>query len=206
MGRRAAQGVATRLPKRIRQKQLVKKLTGDPFLTDEDLARIFGVSVQTVRLDRLELRLPELRERMKKVASQVYAKVRSVGSGEVIGDLIEVQLGESGLSILDTVEGMGFARTHIVRGHHIFAQANSLAVAIIDAPVALTGSVEMRFLRPVTVGERLVAKAEVEAVEGRRYVVDVHTRAGNEEVFQGRFVVFAQPQEGDTAAKADGER
>lgn len=198
--------MAIRLPKRVRQKQLVKKLTGDPFLTDEDLAKLFGVSVQTVRLDRLELGLPELRERMKKVASQVYSKVRSVGSGEVIGDLIEVQLGESGLSILDTVEGMGFARTRIVRGHHIFAQANSLAVAIIDAPIALTGSVEMRFLRPVTVGERLVAKAEVRAQEGRRYVVEVRTRAGNDEVFSGRFVVFAQPQAGETSAKAEDER
>lgn len=189
--------MAERVPKRIRQKQLAKKLNGDPFLTDEELARMFGVSVQTVRLDRLELGLPELRERMKKVASQVYAKVRSVGSGEVIGDLIEVNLGESGLSILDTVEGMGFARTKIVRGHHIFAQANSLAVAIIDAPVALTGSVEMRFLRPVTVGERLVAKAEVVAADGRRYVVEVQTKAGGDEVFWGRFVIFAQPDAGE---------
>ncbi|MDI6870313.1 MAG: transcription factor FapR [Bacillota bacterium] len=197
--------MTVRLPKRVRQKQLMKKLNGDPFLTDEDLAKMFGVSVQTVRLDRLELGLPELRERMKKVASQVYSKVRSVGSGEVIGDLIEVDLGKSGLSILDTGESMGFARTKIVRGHHIFAQANSLAVAIIDAPVALTGSVEMRFLRPVTVGERLVAKAEVVAAEGRRYVVEVHTKAGNDEVFRGRFVVFAQPESGDGPERADGE-
>jgi acyl-coenzyme A thioesterase PaaI-like protein len=197
--------VATRLPKRIRQKQLLKRLTADPFLTDEDLAKVFGVSVQTVRLDRLELGLPELRERMKKAAAQVYSKVRSVGTGEVIGDLIEVNLGESGLSILDTVDGMGFARTRIVRGHHIFAQANSLAVAIIDAPVALTGSVEMRFLRPVTVGERLVAKAEVVSCEGRRYVVEVSTKAGSEEVFAGRFVVFAQPRSEDEVAKADGD-
>lgn len=198
--------VTARLPKRVRQQELVKKLDSDPFLTDEDLARIFGVSVQTIRLDRLELGLPELRERMKKVASQVYSKVRSVGSGEVIGDLLEVNLGESGLSLLDTVEGMGFARTRIVRGHHIFAQANSLAVAIIDAPVALTGSVEMRFLRPVTVGERLLAKAEVVAREGRRYVVEVRTRAGNDEVFAGRFVVFALSEAGERLGKADGEQ
>ena len=198
--------MATRLPKRVRQQQLVKKLDADPFLTDEELARLFGVSVQTVRLDRLELGLPELRERMKKVAAQVYAKVRSVGSGEVIGDLLEVNLGQSGLSILDTVEGMGFARTRIVRGHHLFAQANSLAVAIIDAPVALTGSAQLRFLRPVTVGERLVAKAEVVAKEGRRHVVEVHTRSGNDEVFTGQFVVFALPTAGEEPKKAGGER
>jgi acyl-coenzyme A thioesterase PaaI-like protein len=185
---------------------LARRLEGDLFLTDEDLARIFGVSVQTVRLDRLELGLPELRERMKKVAAQVYSKVRSVGSGEVIGDLIEVNLGQSGLSVLDTDDGMGFARTRIVRGHHLFAQANSLAVAIIDAPVALTGSVELRFLRPVIVGERLVAKAQVKEREGRRYVVEVHSRVGNDEVFTGRFIVFALPETGDGVRKADGER
>lgn len=179
------------MPKRVRQKQLLQKLTMDPFLTDEELAKVFDVSVQTVRLDRLELGLPELRERMKKVATETYAKVRSVTSGEVIGELIEVQLGRAGLSILDATEAMCFAKTHIVRGHHIFAQANSLAVAIIDAPVALTGSVEMRFLRPISVGERLVAKAEVKSADGRKFSVDVHTKVGSEEVFAGRFVIFA---------------
>ena len=34
------------------------------FITDEDLAEKFQVSIQTVRLDRMELSIPELRERL----------------------------------------------------------------------------------------------------------------------------------------------
>ena len=51
-----------------------------------------------------------------------------------------MELGVSGISILQTTEEMVFERTQIVRGHYIFAQAESLAIAVIDAKVALTGS------------------------------------------------------------------
>ena len=45
----------SRLKKQERQKQLQEKLNITPFLTDEELATHFGVSVPTIRLDRLEL-------------------------------------------------------------------------------------------------------------------------------------------------------
>lgn len=180
-----------RMSKETRQQRLKQQLEADPFLTDEELARLFKVSIQTIRLDRLELGLPELRERTKQVAAKVYAQVRSLSGGEVYGDLIDVQLGRSGLSILDADESMGFARTKIVRGHHIFAQANSLAVAIIDAPTALTGSAEIRFLRPVKVGERIIAKAQVIESVKNRFRVKVESRIDQEEIFHGDFVVFA---------------
>ncbi len=177
----------------------------DPFATDEELAQRFKVSVQTVRLDRLELGIPELRQRMQDVARQVYSKVRSVSTGEVIGELVDVELGRTGLSILDTHEGMGFQRTRIIRGHYIFAQANSLAVAIVDAPVALTGSAEVRFVRPVFVGERIVAKASVSKTEGRRFSVDVSSRVNDEEVFRGKFAVFALDED-ELVMRKDGDK
>lgn len=53
------------LPKKARQRELMERLKADPFLTDEELSDIFHVSIQTIRLDRLELGIPELRERIK---------------------------------------------------------------------------------------------------------------------------------------------
>ena len=41
------------MPKKERHEKLVEKLTSDPFLTDEELADLFNVSVPTIRLDRL---------------------------------------------------------------------------------------------------------------------------------------------------------
>lgn len=51
--------------KKERQELLQQTIIATPFITDEELAGKFGVSIQTIRLDRLELSIPELRERIK---------------------------------------------------------------------------------------------------------------------------------------------
>lgn len=182
--------------------QLQEKLRENPFLSDEELARIFGVSVQTIRLDRLALGIPELRERTKSVAERTYGIIRSLGTREIVGEIIDITLGERGISILETTADMAFERTRVVRGHHIFAQADSLAIALIDAPVVLTGLANVKFKRPVYVGEKLVAKGEVIRRKGHQHVVLVETRVGTEKVFRGKFVVFAV----DPARVAGGDR
>lgn len=179
------------LRKRERQVLLRDRLRENPFLSDEDLARSFGVSIQTVRLDRLSLGIPELRERTKAVAERTYGIVKSMGSKEIVGELIDIVLGERGLSILETTEEMVFERSRVVRGHFIFAQADSLAIALIDAPVVLTGLANTKFKRPVYLGEKLVAKGEVIRQKGHQHVVLVETKVGSEKVFRGKFVVFA---------------
>lgn len=180
-----------RMRKNQRQEMLVKLLEENPFLTDQELAGHFAVSIQTVRLDRLELGLPELRERVKQVAEKAYGRVKSVASSDIIGDLIEANLDHFGISVLDTDKAMGFSTSEIVRGHHIFAQANSLAVALVDAPVALTGSAQIKYLAPVRVGERIVAKARVTTVEGRKRTVVVDSFVSEHQVFHGEFILFA---------------
>lgn len=128
-----------RLPKRLRQQQLTKVIEENPFITDEQLTRKFGVSIQTIRLDRLELGIPEYRERIKMMAEKSYDQVRSLPLHEVIGEVIDLQLDKSGISIFEIGEEHVFSRTKIARGHHLFAQANSLAVALIDDEIALDG-------------------------------------------------------------------
>jgi DeoR/GlpR family transcriptional regulator of sugar metabolism len=61
------------LSKIERQRQLARYLERDPFLTDVDLSKILRVSIQTIRLDRLDLKIPELRERLKNVARGMEA-------------------------------------------------------------------------------------------------------------------------------------
>lgn len=60
--------------KKERQNKLINKLKEDPFLTDEDIAEYLDVSIPTIRLDRLELGIPELRQRVRDVASQNHKK------------------------------------------------------------------------------------------------------------------------------------
>lgn len=153
---------------------------------------MFGVSVQTIRLDRMALGIPELRQRTRMVAKQNYPRVKSIASGEIIGELVDLELGRSAISIFKTTEDMVFEKTRIVRSHYLFSQADSLALAVIDADVAVTGLANVKYHRPVEAGERLVAKAKIIRTKGDdKFIVQVVTRSGDETVFRAKFVVFA---------------
>lgn len=182
--------MASGLKKRERQQLLQEKIRENPFLSDEELAKIFSVSIQTIRLDRLALGIPEQRERTKSVAERTYGVVKSMGTKEIVGELIDITLGQRGISILETTEEMVFERSRVVRGQYIYAQAESLAIALIDADVVLTGLANIKFKRPVTVGERLIAKGEVIRRRRSQFVVLVETKVGTEKVFRGKFSVF----------------
>jgi acyl-coenzyme A thioesterase PaaI-like protein len=183
--------MAAGIKKRERQLGLREKIRENPFLSDEDLAHSFAVSIQTIRLDRLAMAIPELRERTKTVAERTYGIVKSMGSKEIVGELIDITLGERGISILETTENMVFERSRVVRGQFIFAQAESLAIALVDADVVLTGLANVKFKRPVTLGEKLVAKGEVIRKRGTHFVVLVEAKVGSEKIFRGKFSVFA---------------
>jgi acyl-coenzyme A thioesterase PaaI-like protein len=177
--------------KKERQQELAEKLKEDPFLTDEELAELFSVSVPTIRLDRLEMGIPELRERIKDVAEKNYSKVKSLQGGEIIGELIDITLGKYGVSILETDDSMAFERTRIIRGHYIYSLAESLAIAVIDADVALVGVANIKYKNPVYSGTRLVAKAEVRQIRGSKYIVWVKIYEKQVEMFRGKFILVS---------------
>lgn len=176
--------------KRERQNKLVEKLKEDPFLTDEELAEQLGVSVPTVRLDRLELGVPELRQRIRDMASKNHNKVRSLSSNEIIGEIVELNLGESAISILDTTNQMVFAQSKIVRGHYIYSMAESVAIAVIDADVALVGVANIKYKHPVYAGSKLIAKVTIKQKRPKgKHIVWVMIYNKQVEVFRGKFLL-----------------
>ncbi|MDF2839953.1 MAG: fatty acid biosynthesis transcriptional regulator [Clostridia bacterium] len=179
------------MSKRDRQKNLLAKLKIDPFVTDEELSEAFTVSIQTIRLDRLELGIPELRERIKNVAENNYTKVKSLHGKEIVGELIDLELGKAGMSILETDSSFAFEKTDVVKGHHIFAQAESLAIAVIDATVALIGTANIKYKNPVFAGDKLIAKSEVTRTRGNKYFVWVFIKVKQLEVFRGKFILVS---------------
>lgn len=190
---------ALRIPKKERQRLLERLLEDDPFLTDEEIAKHFSVSVQTIRLDRLECGIPELRERLKSVASQhMQETVKSLQTEEIFGEIIDVELDDKALSIFDVTEDHVFKRNGIARGHHLFAQANSLAVAVLDDDLALTVRSSLHFSKPVRAGDRVVARATVrkETLTNKSTVVDVISTVESEPVFSGEFQMYRTTQKG----------
>ncbi|MCM3713156.1 transcription factor FapR [Halalkalibacter oceani] len=176
--------------KKERQGLLKKTLESNPFMTDEALAEQFAVSIQTIRLDRMELAIPELRERIKDVAKQQLDDVKALSPDEVIGEIVDLQLDKRAISILDVKSEHVFSRSGIARGHHLFAQANSLAVAIINDELALTAKATIRFTRQVQAGERVVAKAQVRGSDSGFTTVEVKSYVEQELVFSGEFVMY----------------
>mgnify|MGYP001363488553 FL=1 len=194
------------MQKKERQRRLIEQLKEDPFLTDEELSELFNVSIQTIRLDRLELGIPELRERIKNVAEKNYAKLKAIGGQEIIGELVDIELGKSGISILTTTEDMVFEKSRVVRGHYIFAQAESLALAVIDAKVALTGVANIKYKIPIYAGDKLVARAEVVRVRGNKYFVWVKTKVRQEEAFRGKFILVSIGGDEEDSKRSEEEK
>ncbi len=170
--------------------QLLKQLLReDPLRTDEELARSLTVSVPTVRLDRVYLGIPEVRQRAQGLARQAVVGLRALEGAEMVGDLVDLAIGRHAVSVLDTTPEMTFHRSGVVRSQHLFAQADSLALSVVDGDWVLTALANSKFKQPVYAGDRLVARAEVLRRRQSRYVVLVVTQVGESVVFRGKFLV-----------------
>ena len=189
-----------RRTKKERQRLLSETIAENPFVTDEQLASEFQVSVQTIRLDRMELAIPELRERIKDVASKTYEnEVKSLPIDEVIGEIIDIELDNRALSIFDVKDEHVFQRNGIARGHHLFAQANSLAVAVIDDELALTVHSNITFVKPVKAGNRVITKAVVVGRDDERHrtKVEIVSTVNGETVLVGEFDMYRTKGKGE---------
>ena len=178
----------SRLKKQERQKQLQEKLNITPFLTDEELATHFGVSVPTIRLDRLELGIPELRERIRVMATgQSHDMVEHIPY-EVVGELIDVTEGHQALSMLRTTVDME-DRFGYVEPQYLYAQANSLAKAVMGTTVCSAEVGNIKYKNPVGSGTNLVAKAEIVRRRGNKFFIWVIIRDKIKEVFRAKFIM-----------------
>lgn len=96
---------------------------------------------------------------------------------------------------LTTVAAMAADERGLVHGGFVFGCADYAAMLAVNHPLVVLAAAEVRFLRPVRVGERLVAEAEVEAADGRKRRVRVRVGRGGEmagetageTVFEGTF-------------------
>lgn len=179
----------------IRQENLSKMLERNPFLTDEQLAKALEVSIQTIRLDRLRMNIPEVRERTRQMAENAQTKLKAIDKKDIVGDLIDLELNKIGISMLKITPEMVLEKTGVARGYYMFAMANTLALAVVDADAALTGVGNVKYKVPVYAGATLVAKAEVIRREHDKYVIWVKVRNNNEEVFRAKFIIVSLPNE-----------
>jgi hypothetical protein len=168
---------------------LAKLIDKNPMVTDEELASLLGASVSTVRLDRALMGVPELRERIRRMAQEAGSKLRSLSRSDIVGDLLELEPNKWALSVLRTTREMALRATDFLGDHYIYAQASSIAVAVIEAAAVVVGSVRGEYRGRASVGDVLIARAKVGVNKDNRYIVSVRTRVEDREIFVGRFIL-----------------
>jgi len=174
-----------------RQDQIVREVEKNPYVLDHELAELLVVSIHTIRADRKSLGIPDVRKRYREIAETLAAKPKSVAESEVIGELLEVELNIEGISLLETTADMAFPKGGIIRGHILFAQANSLATAIVNAEYTLTAQATVQFTAAAWVGEKILGKARVVKINHWKKEVEVTLKTPRSVVFKGHFLVYS---------------
>lgn len=91
---------------------------------------------------------------------------------------------------LVTTQPMAADEKGLVHGGFIFGAADYAAMIAVNHPHVVLGASDVKFLKPVRVGETVTAKAQVQEVKGKKYWVSVSVSRQDEEVFQGMFTCF----------------
>ena len=109
------------------------------------------------------------------------------------GRPLEAGDGSSKVS-LTTLESMSADDSGLVHGGFVFGLADYAAMIAVNHPNVVLGAADVKFLKPVLVGDTLVAQAQVEEVQGKKQWVAVSVARNDDTVFQGMFTCFALDQ------------
>lgn len=105
------------------------------------------------------------------------------------GTPLRVEDGKSRVEMV-TTSSMAADEKGLVHGGFIFSLADYAAMIAVNHPHVVLGASDVKFLKPVCLGDTVTANATVQEVKGKKYWVSVCVARGKEEVFQGMFTCF----------------
>jgi uncharacterized protein (TIGR00369 family) len=91
---------------------------------------------------------------------------------------------------MNAEETMAVDPSGLIHGGFIFGLADHAAMIAVNHPNVVLGSADVKFLKPVKTGEKVVATATVNLKDGKKQNVSVTVSRGNDPVFQGEFTCF----------------
>ncbi len=77
-----------------------------------------------------------------------------------------------------------------MHGGFVFGLADYAAMLAVNDPHVVLARAEVRFLKPVVVGEVLLAEATLYDQEGPKKLVNAEIRRGEERILSGEFVCY----------------
>lgn len=106
------------------------------------------------------------------------------------GEPVALEPGKAEVRLVTTAT-MAVDERGLVHGGFVFGLADHAAMLAVNDPNVVLGQAQMRFLRPLRVGEAVVARAAVTAEAGKRRTVAVEVaRESGEAVATGELVCF----------------
>ena len=106
---------------------------------------------------------------------------------------MELREGSAEVELLTRPE-MAADEQGLVHGGFVFGLADYAAMLAVNEPNVVLAGADVSFLKPVRVGERLLAIAAVGDVEGRKHRVHCAVRGADGDVLQGRFTCVVTRQ------------
>jgi uncharacterized protein (TIGR00369 family) len=88
---------------------------------------------------------------------------------------------------LQAVSEMVVDAEGLVHGGFIFGLADYAAMLAVNDPHVVLASAEARFLKPVRLGDRVVANAKTVVAKGKQQEVRVEATVNSQKVFEGTF-------------------
>src|SRR5262245_12096948 len=108
-------------------------------------------------------------------------------AAHLCGRPVELSDGRARIA-LDTAPEMAADDRGLIHGGFTFGLADYAAMLAVNEPTVVLASAQVKFLGPVTVGQRVEAEASVERTEGRKRWVKVVVRRGGAPVLEGEFL------------------
>ncbi len=174
----------------IREGKMLEYLDKNPLATDEILAKVFEVSINTIRLDRARLGIKELKERLKAKAEETMKHVTSISPAEFIGDMINFTPSVGAVSRLETTNDMTFEGMNVVKGQYIYSFAETIAISLIPTKAALVGVANIKYVEKIEANSIIYAHAEVKRKTASGYIVWVRILDEKDNLkFKGKFIL-----------------
>jgi uncharacterized protein (TIGR00369 family) len=102
------------------------------------------------------------------------------------GTLLDLGAGSAQVA-LQAVSEMAVDTQGLVHGGFIFGLADYAAMLAVNDPHVVLASAEARFLKPVRLGDRVIANARTVVAKGKQQEVRVEATVNSQKVFEGTF-------------------
>ena len=109
------------------------------------------------------------------------------------GEPLNIKSGYSKVQLLASAE-MAVDDFGLIHGGFVFGLADYAAMIAVNDPNVVLGAAEVKFLKPVKAGQSLVAEATVEDESGKKRLVTVVVKRGDDNILEGTFSCFVLDQ------------